>query len=469
MASWQVGHRVLRVLYAIGLWGFLLPILTIMATRSIFGRAPRPAFGSAWHVLALTLDIFIGECLSVAGIAFIYLLSFLTAVRSSMPADAAPSQSEGAATPAPVDLQHMVSEVETTDSPESTVSVGIQVDTRQRQEEADPEEDLLNIMGLQGNPVRSLLSMLTFLCANVGGIYTFLGLPSYLGRWILVRVLPWIQALAPEVVMVLTWSSGEESSRSRGAREDRQPAGRPPLELPSAGVNALLDLCALLFGYGALACCMTVLVLGMLLLGATTGRGQNSRCWQACRTLVVAAKTHLFESVSHSWQKLQRLAVALLQLVAFPSYVGHLVLCLLAGPVLHLSQQARASIMSANPFITFVMQLFIGYVHLWGFAFMEGCVANVLMPDVVQRASLNFFVGAINCHRRLFGTMTEELGTTEAAPLPPHWATLKLSLIHVAVHTPLVFAVWYLPAYLLDRFVGEALFPMLLVDQTGIN
>ena len=31
-----------------------------------------------------------------------------------------------------------------------------------------------------------------------------------------------------------------------------------------------------------------------------------------------------------------------------------------------------------------VMQLFIGYVHLWGFAFMEGCVANVLRPEAIQ-------------------------------------------------------------------------------------
>ena len=23
-----------------------------------------------------------------------------------------------------------------------------------------------------------------------------------------------------------------------------------------------------------------------------------------------------------------------------------------------------------------VMQLFVGYVHLWGFAFMEGCIAS---------------------------------------------------------------------------------------------
>ncbi|CAE7241775.1 SUD1 [Symbiodinium microadriaticum] len=459
-SSYRVGHRVLRVLYAVGLWGFLLPILTIMATRSIFGRQPRPAFGSAWHVLALTFDILIGECLSVAGIAFIYLLSFLTAVRSSLPADAASSQSEGAA-PALVDvqLQPVAGEETTTDSHESTVSVGIQVDTRPRQEEVDPEEDLLNIMGLQGNPVRSLLSMLTFLCANVAGIYTFLGLPSYLGRWTLARVLPWIQAVAPDIVMLISWSSSDESSRSRGARSS--------VELPSAGVNVILDLLAFLFGYGVLACCMIVFVLGLLLVGAVTGCGQNSRSWQACRTLVVAARSHLCESILQTWQRIQRIAVALLQLVAFPAYVGHLVLCLLAGPVLHLSQQGRASLMSANPFITFVMQLFIGYVHLWGFAFMEGCVANVLMPDVVQRASLNFFVSAINCHRRLFGTMTEELGLSEATPLPPHWATLKLSLIHVAVHTPLVFAVWYLPAFLLDRLVGEALFPMLLVDQTG--
>ena len=27
-----------------------------------------------------------------------------------------------------------------------------------------------------------------------------------------------------------------------------------------------------------------------------------------------------------------------------------------------------------------VMQLFVGYVHLWGFAFMEGCIASVAWP-----------------------------------------------------------------------------------------
>ncbi len=43
-----------------------------------------------------------------------------------------------------------------------------------------------------------------------------------------------------------------------------------------------------------------------------------------------------------------------------------------------------------------VMQLFVGYVHLWGFAFMEGCIASVawLYPDFEARFSnhSDFFV-----------------------------------------------------------------------------
>eukprot|EP00434_Breviolum_minutum_P008113 symbB.v1.2.007151.t4/scaffold435.1/size205859/26 len=217
--------------------------------------------------------------------------------------------------------------------------------------------------------------------------------------------------------------------------------------------------------YGLAACCAIGFVLGMLLLGVALG--YNSRSWQALRTLVSFAETQLGNFVSEGWWRFQRLTVAILQWVVFPAYVGHLVLCFLCGPVLHLSQHARASIMNSNPIISFVMQLFVGYVHLWGFAFMEGCIASVLVPEAIQRASVNFFVGAINCHRRLFGTMSEDAGATDSLPMPPHWATLKLALVHVAVHTPLVFTVWYLPAYLLDRLLGESLFPMLLVDHSG--
>ncbi|CAJ1340529.1 unnamed protein product [Effrenium voratum] len=435
-SSWQVSIRVLRILYAIGLWGFLLPVLTITAARSMFGRA-RPEFNSAWHVLTLTLDIFIGECLSLAGIAFIYLLSFLTAVRGPV---ADPPGSEGSLPAAP---EH---EAQIPDQPESA-SVGIQVDTRQLVEDHDPEEDLLIIMGLSGNPVRSLLSMIIFLSANVAGIYSFLGLPSFLGRWAIRSAMPWIEASMPDFLILLTWSGESDEPR--------------PSLLPAMGANILLDVLAVTVGYALVTVCAVGMILAILLPGALTG--QTSRNWQALRMLVGVSQTQL----SNVWWKLQHFAVAILQLVVLPAYVGHLVLCLLSGPVLHLSQHARASIMNAHPLLTLVMQLFIGYVHLWGFAFMEGCLAGVTLPEVVQRASLNFFVSAINCHRRLFGTMSEELGGREALPMPPHWATLKLALVHVAIHTPLVWLTWYLPAYLLDRLLGDALFPMLLVDQSG--
>lgn len=452
-SSWRVSHRVLRILYAIGLWGIVLPILTIMATRSIFGRRARPELTSAWHVLPLTLDIFIGECLSLAGIAFIYFLSFLTAVRTTVSTDG--RSSEGSSQAAEGEAS----------SAEPSSSIGSQAEPRQRLNENDPEEDLMVIMGLSGNPVRSFLSMLIFLSANIAGVYLFLGIPSFLGRWTLRSVLPWIQAISPDVVAVLLWSSSEtELSRSRPA--DRQFVSGRPVVLPSAGASVLLDMLGLAMGYFVVACCAISFVLVMLLLGAAAG--YNSRSWQALRTLMNVAETQLCNFASEGWWRFQRLTVAILQWVVFPAYVGHLVLCFLCGPVLHLSQQSRASIMNSNPLISFVMQLFIGYVHLWGFAFMEGCIAGVLVPEAIQRASVNFFVGAINCHRRLFGTMSEDAGTTaDSLPMPPHWATLKLALVHVAVHTPLVFTVWYLPAYLLDRLLGQSLFPMLLVDHSG--
>eukprot|EP00435_Cladocopium_sp_Y103_P072969 s699_g41.t4 len=455
-SSWRVSHRVLRILYAIGLWGIVLPILTIMATRSIFGRRARPELTSAWHVLPLTLDIFIGECLSLAGIAFIYFLSFLTAVRTTVSTDG--RSSEGSSQAADGEAS----------SAEPSSSIGSQAEPRQRLNEHDPEEDLMVIMGLSGNPVRSFLSMLIFLSANVAGVYLFLGIPSFLGRWTLRSVLPWIQAISPDVVAVLLWSSSEtELSRSSRPAEDRQFVSGRPVMLPSAGANVLLDMLGVAMGYFVVACCAISFVLVMLLLGAAAG--YNSRSWQALRTLVNIAENQLCNFASEGWWRFQRLTVAILQWVVFPAYVGHLVLCFLCGPVLHLSQQSRASIMNSNPLISFVMQLFIGYVHLWGFAFMEGCIASVLVPEAIQRASVNFFVGAINCHRRLFGTMSEDVGTgtADSLPMPPHWATLKLALVHVAVHTPLVFTVWYLPAYLLDRLLGEALFPMLLVDHSG--
>jgi hypothetical protein len=49
-------------------------------------------------------------------------------------------------------------------------------------EPIDPEEDLWNIMGLQGNPVRAIICMTTFLCVNIVGITLLLAVPFFLGR-----------------------------------------------------------------------------------------------------------------------------------------------------------------------------------------------------------------------------------------------------------------------------------------------
>lgn len=241
---------------------------------------------------------------------------------------------------------------------------------------------------------------------------------------------------------------------------------RPVNEIMSVGSSFPLDLAVLALGYASLAYAVLWLAFAALLIGAATG-GSNSRGWQVLRAMLLLVRDQAREGGRQLWQKLQLLAMMTLQSLVFPCYVGHLVVCLLCEPVLHLSQHARASATTANPLVTFVMQVFIGYVHLWGIAFIEGCLSDVFVPAVVQRASSNFFIGAISSHRRFFGTVGEEPGPGDSPPMPAHWATLKLALVQVAVHTPLAFLLWYLPAVMLDRFLGDSLFPMHLVDRSG--
>eukprot|EP00931_Biecheleriopsis_adriatica_P084651 TRINITY_DN5859_c0_g1_i3.p1 TRINITY_DN5859_c0_g1~~TRINITY_DN5859_c0_g1_i3.p1 ORF type:complete len:1006 (-),score=161.82 TRINITY_DN5859_c0_g1_i3:110-3127(-) len=459
----SVGRRCSRIIYAVALWGFLLPLLTMMATRCIFGRSAMPDLQSAWHVLPLT--IVVGECLSLAGIAFIYLLSLLSAARGVADGDEAAAEGAETAAPAP-SPEAFVAPAPLSPSlaaPGEPVAPAL-VNGELQQEDMDLE-DLWNIMGLQGPILRSFLSMLTFLCANVGGICIFLALPTYIGRFAMGLLLRWLKALAPETIALMLqfvmWIPSESA---------RDLVLRQSFQLPAAGANTLLDIVLLIFGYAVSAYLLVLMVLAALLFGVATGIGNSSYGWQALRSMADMARVQLQDLYWQGWARLQMLAVVVLQLVVFPSYIGHLVICLLCGPMLHLSQHARASIVSTNPTVTMVMQLFIGYVHLWGAAFIEGSLVDVLVPAVVQRASANFYIGAITSHRRLFGTGSEDpAGLGDSPPMPPHWATLKVALVHVAIHTPLAFILWYFPAVVLDRFFGEALFPMQLNDPPGAD
>ncbi|CAK0851567.1 unnamed protein product [Prorocentrum cordatum] len=166
------------------------------------------------------------------------------------------------------------------------------------------------------------------------------------------------------------------------------------------------------------------------------------------------------------------LAAGLVLLVLLPCYVGHVVVCSLAGPVLHLSHHARASLTNANMLVALTMQLLVGYAHLWGVAFLEGCAAGLagaLAPrgagqEPARAASSNFFVCAVCSHRRFFGSVEQPdgwgTGPLISAPRP----AMKVALVHVALHTPLAVVLWHLPARLLDHLLGEALFPLNLAS-----
>merc|ERR1719491_906293 len=91
-------------------------------------------------------------------------------------------------------------------------------------------------------------------------------------------------------------------------------------------------------------------------------------------------------------------------LVFLPCYIGHLMLCLLSGPVLHISQHMRASLSNANMGVTLVLQLCAGYVHLWGVGFIEGCFMDICSPTLIRRASSDFVFGVLLSHRRLYGS-----------------------------------------------------------------
>lgn len=333
---------------------------------------------------------------------------------------------------------------------------------------AAAEEDLWNIMGLQGNPLRGLLCMTAFLIANILGIVMFLAIPLIVGR---------------ALFGALGASLGDLGDG--GALGD---LGSAPEVSPATQIfeSPLRYLGAFVAGYFALALLLLLAVpCVLLLLGALLGQDREpasalSHGLHFLRAFGTWVTQQAWLLVATAWAKVQLLAGILLQLVLVPCFVGHVVVCLLCGPVLHMPQHVRASLANANMPLALVLQLFVGYVHLWGVAFLEGCVEEACALNFLRLPSANFFLGTLSSHRRLFGSSSAnifgddggaggpgELGNIAPLLLVPKAVALKVALVLVALHTPLVFVLWYLPARLLDTFLGEWLFPVRLLDHVG--
>ena len=246
--------------------------------------------------------------------------------------------------------------------------------------------------------------MATFLCANVVGIGLFAAVPFFFGRAVMSLLASQAATGTFAGLPAATWflwlvHGGQAFSREA---KDAAPAavdlplvadalaGAP--ELPVPGQSALVDLLALALGYAGLAAALATLVPCALLLGAALGWSTQGP--QLMRVGVGMALAQARQGLVSAWLKLQILAVVVLQLLLMPCYIGHLVVCMLCGPVLHLPQHARASMANANMPLTLVMQLFIGYVHLWGVAFLEGCIADVFVPTVIWEAVVKYVLVA---------------------------------------------------------------------------
>merc|ERR1712187_912613 len=74
------GKRFVRIVYATLVWGVVLPLLTVCAAHGIFGGRARLPSGATRHIIPLTMNILLGGCLSLAGIALIYLIGFMRAL-----------------------------------------------------------------------------------------------------------------------------------------------------------------------------------------------------------------------------------------------------------------------------------------------------------------------------------------------------------------------------------------------------
>jgi len=448
-SAMSLGSRAMRIGYATAVWGIALPLLTVFAARTIFG-------GWAWlpqagfrHVMPFIMNVFLGECLSFAGIALIYMIALL---RGFLTTVAIPPE-EAQTHPLPLAIQESNEQQENVpfpalpEQPQPVEATHALLRPLDGDEALDSEEDLWNIMGLQGDPSRALLCMVAFLCANVIGIGIFLAMPFFIGRTCIRLVLPLIVSQEQGSQLLALWEFKLQGSQLLALWE---------FKLQPPGHSLLLDLGALLAGYATLTGLLVTLIPGTLLISAALGSP----------TAEVAA-VQARRMAAQAWLKFQTCAVIGLQLVFVPCYIGHLVICLLCGPALHVPQNQRAAMVNANLPLTLLMQVFIGYVHLWGVAFVEGCVTDVCSPPLLQRASSNFFIGAMFAHRRTFGTgLSHGSSTAGGSQRPvPHLTVLKLALFQVALHTPLAFVLWRLPARFLDCIFGETLFPVRLVDR----
>jgi len=457
-------ERVLRLAYAGAVWGVALPLLTVCTARAILappGGLPQPPLG----VYSFTLTFHLGLGLSLTGIALVYVASMTRTLLAVIwvPADgtgvATPdgSQAAGEATllPEPPDA---LAEPQT--GPDGTLAV-----SEEDGDAARAEEELWNIVGLEGNPLRALLCMTIFLCANAFGICVFLAFPLAVGR---TAIAPLLRLGAPDSLVGLFSISGwgkfgapHHNSTVTNVADEISGALRETGLLPT-GQSLFLDLSALIAGYGLLAAMLLILIPGCLFVSATVTR--NVRASEILQAATEMAGMHAQSLVRQSVVLLQKFAVVTVMRVIVPCYIGHLVFCLLCGPVLRVPQRMRAELANANLPLTLMMQLSVGYSHLWGCAFLEGCVADCV-PSAVVRARSNFFLGAMCSHRRLFGTgLAHDGGTPFALPVS-RTASLKLAMLHTLFHSALVVVLWFVPAVLLDSCVGNSLFPLWLFER----
>eukprot|EP00929_Paragymnodinium_shiwhaense_P074754 TRINITY_DN38260_c0_g1_i1.p1 TRINITY_DN38260_c0_g1~~TRINITY_DN38260_c0_g1_i1.p1 ORF type:complete len:1442 (-),score=297.90 TRINITY_DN38260_c0_g1_i1:128-4453(-) len=501
-------RRFLRILYATMLWGVALPLLTVYFGRRVYlgsgASTPAPEGSSAaasnssslWGTLTseavpFTANVFLGFCLSLTGLGAVSLQGFVSRMRLSaapepgaeqqrFPGDAGDaaiaSGGAGANTlahgPAPGgggDMQRpLAGEAAQTNAapavqqaaPPAAPAAGEQENL---DDVIDPDEDLWSVMGLQGSLVRAFLCVSLVILANIVGICIFLGIPFHLGRATLEFLVP-ILAYARRLYLNgddLITSGGVLSALRAMFSRSRSRV------LPHPGQDAILDLGSLLVGYMTIVVLPMILVPSLVLVGAAFGC--NSREMQVMRAGVAGGLSQARHLSRTAWLKLQLFAAIMLHLMLVPCCIGHVVVCLLCGPVLHMPQHVRAGMANSNLPLTVMMQLFIGYVHLWGMAFLEGIVSDICSPALARLPSTNFFLCALCSHRRLFGTEAAENDSVVARIpwLVPRMSLLKMSLVHLLFHLPLVFVLWYLPACLLDVAFGDSLFPVHLLDKAA--
>eukprot|EP00927_Polykrikos_kofoidii_P003231 TRINITY_DN11287_c0_g2_i1.p1 TRINITY_DN11287_c0_g2~~TRINITY_DN11287_c0_g2_i1.p1 ORF type:complete len:1214 (-),score=120.23 TRINITY_DN11287_c0_g2_i1:55-3696(-) len=438
--------RTLRIVYALMLWAVALPILTVSAAGMMFtGQAPQLPWIESPDALPFTTFLFLGECLSLSGVSFIYLVGALRGFIVVIEPVYAPTTDSG--------TQLLIEDgAVASESPPGDLAVGgdlvVQPPNSQPlaygveyDDTLESEEDLWEVLGLQEDPTRAFLCMITFLCANVMGMCLFLAIPFYIGRLSLRILLP-------------VFIDAPIQSHSSLPVAQRLSWGFLSIAIGYLGIAAF----SLISLPGVLAVCFAC--------------GYSSRGLDLIRECAFSGAAQVWGAIRSSWSKSLTLASHLLQLVVLPCYMGHVVMCLLCGPVLHMPQQMRATLANSNLPLTLAMQLLIGYLHLWGVGFLESCFEEICTPAAMRLPFANFFSGALCSFRRVFGTGATDMvarlaedRVSGSTVLVPESAVLKFVLVHVVFQTPLAFVLWYLPAQFLNVALGDALFPFHLVDR----